>query len=144
MIERLRASMRKSLGLNDFREDVAFTENLELLAVDLDVGAGILSVNDFVVDRNGHFGAVTAVKETTGANGDNDAALRLLFRAVGKKNPTGSFLFRLKRLNDNTIFQRFEVQIFLTDIVKSFQYCEFSFYFWSACANAAQPRLRSG
>ena len=123
------ASLGKSRRLDNLRENVAFTQNLILFAVDFDVGTRILAVDNFVVDGDVHLSAGAVIQEATFASGDDDAALRLFFRAIGKKDTAGGFLFGVERFDDNTIFQRLEIKILFRGHVLSFQYiiCKFNF-----------------
>src|SRR5579872_6974774 len=42
--------------LHDLGQDVAFPEDLQILSLDLDVGAAVFAEQDFVADLDGNFG----------------------------------------------------------------------------------------
>ena len=76
-------------------EDVALAEDDELLAVDLNVGAGVLAVVDRVAGADADLHALAVVVELAGPDGDHLALGRLFLGRVGQDDATLGFLFRV-------------------------------------------------
>src|SRR4051794_14804142 len=84
--------------LDHLREDVALAQDLDLLALDLDVAAGVAAVDDLVAGGDGQGGALAVVQQLAGADREHAAALRLLLGAVGQQDAARGLLLRLQRL----------------------------------------------
>jgi hypothetical protein len=93
-------------GSADDPEDVAFLHDQQVLAVDLDLGAGPFAEQDAVagLDVERRDGAVLALGAT--ADGDDFAFLRLFLGGVGDDDPAGRLLFGLYAPDQHAIVQR--------------------------------------
>ena len=90
-------------GLDDLREHVRLAEHQELVAVDLDLRAPVLRVQDLVALGDVERHALAVVVELAVADGEDLALLGLLLRGVGQDDPTGHGLLLLERLDDHAI-----------------------------------------
>src|SRR5207247_3079911 len=86
-------------------EDVLFAEDLELLALDLDLGAGVLAVVDDVAGLDGEGDALAVLELSARSDGDHLALVRLLLRGVGKDDSPRSLLFGRERAHDHPVAQ---------------------------------------
>src|SRR5689334_3077544 len=88
--------------------DVAFLHDQEILAVDLDLGAGPLAeqhaVADLEVDRDQLAGFVAAAR----ADGDDFALGGLFLGSVGNDDATCGFVFGINALDHDAVVQRAE------------------------------------
>src|SRR5215203_3297149 len=95
--------------LVDHAHDVGLLHDQELLAVDLDLGAGPLAeqhaVADLEVDRNELAGFVAAAW----AYGENLALRRLLLRGVWNDDAAGGLFLGVDALDDDAIVKRTEL-----------------------------------
>ncbi len=57
--------------------DIAFAKDLHFLALDFDVAATVPAVDHRIAIGDAHLAAVSAIEQSTGADGDNGATLRL-------------------------------------------------------------------
>src|ERR1051326_108439 len=94
----------------DHAHDVGLLHNEELVAVDLDLGAGPLAEHHGIagldVDRNELAGLVAAA----GTDGDDFAFLRLLFCGVGNDDAALGLRLGIDTLDDHAVVQRTELQ----------------------------------
>src|ERR1051326_491839 len=94
----------------DHAHDVGLLHNEELVAVDLDLGAGPLAEQHAIagldVDRNELAGLVAAA----GTDGDDFAFLRLLFCGVGNDDAALGLRLGIDTLDDHAVVQRTELQ----------------------------------
>src|SRR5689334_6860151 len=98
-------SLRLDLG-----QDVALAQDEQLLAVDLDLGAAVLAVQDLVALGDVQRDALLAILVVPAvAHGDDLALLRLLLGGVGEDDAAGSRLLLLDRPHDQTIAQGLEL-----------------------------------
>src|SRR4051795_9446103 len=104
------------LGL-DLGEDVGLAEHEQILAVDLDLGAAVLRVQDLVALRDVERNALLAVVVVAAvADGDDLALLRLLLGGVGEDDAAGGRLFLLDRPHDEPVAQRLELHVWMTSL----------------------------
>src|SRR5690349_23185123 len=93
----------------DLGQDVGLAQHEELLALDGDLGAAVLGVEDLVallhVERN----ALVVVAELAVTDGENLAALRLLLGRIGEDDAARRRLLLLYRLDDQAIAQGLEL-----------------------------------
>src|SRR5262245_50779763 len=97
-------------SLRQLREDVALAEDLEFLAVHLDVGAAVLAVQDGVADLDREGDAVAVVVELAGTGGDDLPLLRLLLGGVRQQDAAGGLLLGLSRLDHHAVVERLQGQ----------------------------------
>src|SRR3954451_19429335 len=97
------------LGL-DLGEDVGLAQNEQVLAVDLDLGAAVLGVEDLVALRDVERDALLAfIVEAALAHGDDLALLGLLLGGVGEDDAAGGRLLLLDRPHDEPVAQGLEL-----------------------------------
>src|SRR6516164_1587332 len=77
---------------DNFRENVALTQNLQLFAVDFHLAAAVLAVDHFVADFDRELAAIAAIEELAGPSGENLAALGLFLGRVGKHDAASGHL----------------------------------------------------
>src|SRR5688572_13374837 len=89
-------------------EDVALAEDQVLVAVDLDLRAAVLAVDDLVafLHLEGH---ALAVFEASSSNGEDAATLRLLLGGVREHDATRRDFLLLEHLDDHAIAQRLQI-----------------------------------
>ncbi len=93
-----------SLAVDD-AEDVRLAHDEHVVAVDLDLGAGILAVEDRVAVGDGH-GHVRAVLSLARADGQDGAAHGLLLGGVGDVETAGGLGLGLLGLDDDAVAER--------------------------------------
>src|SRR5580704_289204 len=86
--------------------DVALLHDQEILAVDLDLGAGPFAEKDAVAGLHIKRNELAALVTRAGAHGDDFALLRLLFCGVGNDDPALGLLFAFEAADDHTVVQR--------------------------------------
>src|SRR5205814_8643421 len=92
------------------REHVARGENEILLAVDLDLGAAVLGVDDLVADCDVH-GDALALFEPPGAHGNDLTLLRLLLGGVRDDDPARCLLLCFfERPDDDPVLERLQAE----------------------------------
>jgi len=96
---------------DDLGEDITFAKDLDLGAVDLDVHASELAVENLVANDNGHRNPVTTLEQSAGANGDDGAALRFFLSSIGQYDPTRGGFLGTERLDNDSIVQRIQVHL---------------------------------
>ena len=95
------------LGLDD-GVDVVGAHQQILLAVDLDLVATELTVDDNVTDLDVHGDALTLVVDLASANGNDGAALRLLLSVAGDIQTRSGLLLGLVGLDQDAICKRLQ------------------------------------
>src|SRR3954470_4215934 len=101
-------SLRLDLG-----KDVALAKHEQLLAVDLDLRAAVLAVQDLVACGDVERDALLAILVVAAlADGQDLALLRLLLGGVGEDDAAGGRRFLLDRLDDQPIAQGLELHVF--------------------------------
>src|SRR5688572_1531960 len=96
-------------GLDD-RKEVARRKDEVLISFDLHLGPAVLRIEHAVTDLHVHRDPL-AVLETTGADGDDLALLRLLLGRVGDDDPRRGLLRPLfDRLDDHAILERLQTE----------------------------------
>ena len=100
--------MRLACGALEHAHDVGLLHDEELLAVDLDLGAGPLAEQHAVacleVDGDELAGFVAGAR----ADGDDFAFLRLLLGGVGNDDAALRLLFAFEAADDDAVVQRTE------------------------------------
>src|SRR5688572_360795 len=95
----------------DAREDVLLRQDQVLLTIELEFGPGVLLVEDalalFELDGN----ALAVVVTVAWADREDAAFHRLLFRCVGKEDPTLSGLIAIEGLDDHAGSERLELDL---------------------------------
>ena len=92
------------------REDVVLAHQQDLLvAVELELLAGVGGEQDDVADLHLQLAALAVLGDPAVAHRDNLALLRLVLRGVGQNDPTGRRVLGLFPLNDHAIAQRLEI-----------------------------------
>jgi hypothetical protein len=97
-------------SLLDDREDVAGRQDQVLLAVDLDLGAAVLGVDDGVPDAHVERNAV-ALLEPARAHRHDRPLLGLLLGRVGDHEAAGGRLLALTGLDDDPVLQRVQLEL---------------------------------
>src|SRR3990172_419623 len=100
-----------SLSLLDYGEDIGFFEDEELPVFDLDFRAGVLGEEDDVALLHVHRDALAVVVGAAGADGQDLAFLRLLFRRLRQDDAAGRLLLFFERVDDHAVAQRLEVHL---------------------------------
>src|SRR5690606_30028168 len=104
----LAAPCRRRLLLNN-RQDVPFAHDEVLVAVDDDLGARVLGVDDPVAFLDRHLEALAFLVDPARAHGHHLALLRPLLGGVRKQNAARGALLFLERLNDYPVGQGLQV-----------------------------------
>src|SRR4051794_33264650 len=98
--------------LGDLREHVGLAQDEQVLALDLDLRAAVLGVEDLValahVERDALVGAVVPAAVT---DGQDLALLGLLLRGVGEHETGRGGLLLLDRLDDQAVAERLELHV---------------------------------
>src|SRR4051795_4823623 len=109
------------LGL-DLGEDVGLAEHEQILAVDLDLGAAVLRVEDLVALRDVERNALLALVVVTAvADGDDLSLLRLFLGGVGEDDAAGGRLLLLDRPHDEPVAQGLELHVWKTSSGKGWK-----------------------
>src|ERR1700728_1259696 len=102
----------KRLELLDLGENVGLTQDQQVLAVDLDLGAAVLAVEDLVALAHVKRRALAGVLvDLAVADGQDLALLGLLLGGIRKDDPTCRGLLFLDRPNDQTIAQGLKIHL---------------------------------
>ena len=89
-------AMRQAVGYFSMTARTSrLAQDHELLAVDLDLRAGVLAVEHLVALLHAHLAALAAVQQLARADGDDLAALRLFLGRVRQDDPAGGLLLGL-------------------------------------------------
>src|SRR3954447_2205658 len=98
------SSVLKSWGLAGYYgQHVGLAKDEQVLAVDGDLRAAVLRVQDLVTVRDVDRDALAVVRDLAVAYSQHLAALRLLLRGVGEDDAAGRRLLLLYRLDDQPI-----------------------------------------
>src|SRR4051812_27466098 len=93
----------------DLRQHVGLAQDEQVLAVDDDVRAAVLRVEDLVALRHVERDALAVVADLAVAGCEYLAALRLFLRGVGEDDAAGGRLLLLDHLDDQTIAEGLEL-----------------------------------
>src|SRR5664279_2396373 len=93
----------------DDRENVLLAHDEHVLAVDLELGAGVLRVQDLVADGDVHLLARPVLEDPARSDRESRPFLGLLLRGVRQDNPALGDLFARRRLDDDPIAERPEL-----------------------------------
>src|SRR5690348_2436133 len=93
-------------SLLDDRNEVFFAHDEQFLAIDLDLGAGILAEQHGVAGLDRHRADLAVVEDLAGTDGDDLALDRLFGSGVGDYDATGRLRLGLKTLDDDAVVQR--------------------------------------
>ena len=95
----------------DLGKDVGLAKDQQVLALDLDLGAAVLAVEDGVALSDVERDPLLAfIVEPAVADGDDLAALRLLLRGIGEDDAAGGRLLLLDGPHDQPIAKGLELQ----------------------------------
>src|SRR5271166_638551 len=97
--------------LDDLGQDVGFAQDLDFLAVHLDLGARVLAEEDLVPLDHADLGTLAGIEQLAGAYRQHLAALGFLLGRIGKDDTAGRLLFRLDLLNHHPVFQGTNCQL---------------------------------
>src|SRR5262245_9282916 len=92
-------------------QDVVLVHDEVLFAVELDLAAGVLPVQDLVADLHVHGEHLAVLGGLALAGGHHEALLRLLLRAVRDDDPAALRLLRLDRLDQDAVAQRLDLHL---------------------------------
>src|SRR5580765_1528538 len=94
---------------NNLGEHVRLTQDQNLVGTDLDLGPAVLAEDDLVAFLEIHLDVLPVLVPSTGAYGEDLAALRLLLRRVGQHDAADSGLFLVEDLHDQTVTKWLQV-----------------------------------
>ena len=94
----------------DDRENVAFAQDEQFLAIHLDLGAGIFGEQYLVADLQIHGHTLAFFVAVARTHRQNFAFLRLLFGGLWQDDPARSDLFLFDRFDNHASAQRFELE----------------------------------
>ena len=109
-IRRRRVGAGEAASVLDDREDVLLADDEEILEIDLELGPGVLRVQDLVADSDIHGLARTVVEGLARAGGEDDALLGLLLRGVRQDDARLRHLLTRRGLDDEAVAQRAELR----------------------------------
>jgi hypothetical protein len=93
-------------GIGGGVESACFAHDEQFLAVDLDLGAGILAEQHLVASLDGQRAHLAVLEDLAGADGDDLALDRLLGCCVWNDDAAGRLGFGLQALDDHAVVQR--------------------------------------
>ncbi len=99
-------SLDTATHLQDLGQNVRLTQNLDLLTVDLDLGARILAEKHLVALDHADRSPLARVQKLAGPNRQHLPPLRLLLRRIGKHNPASRLFLGFNLLNHHTVLER--------------------------------------
>ena len=102
---RPQAAFFEAVRALDDAHDVGFLHDQEVLAIDLDLGAGPLAEQDAVAGLDVERHELAALVAGAGADGDDFAFLRLLLGGVGDDDAAGRLLFGFDAADDDAVVQ---------------------------------------
>src|SRR4249919_1546659 len=100
------AGRRRRPSVRDDRQDVLLADDEKLVTVDLELGPGVLRVEDLVAALDVHGLALAVIEDAAGAGGDDRALLGLLLGGVGQDDAALGHLLAGARLDDHAVAQR--------------------------------------
>src|SRR6478736_10021345 len=104
-------NVRSDQGSADDPHDVAFLHDQQVLAVDLDLGAGPLAEQDAVAGLHFQRVDLTLLVAGAGADGDDLALARLFLGGVGDDDAPGGLFLGLDAADEHAIVQRTECHV---------------------------------
>src|SRR5215831_16759843 len=117
----IRTSVLRSLCavlcLGEHAHDVGFLHDQQILAVELDFGAGPFSEQHLVSDLHIDRGQLPRLVAGAGAGREDPALLRLLARGVRNDDAAGGLLLGFDALHEHTVVQRTELGFRHDDLV---------------------------
>src|SRR5262249_41067195 len=93
----------KSLGLADLREYVRLAQDEQFIAVDGDLGASVLGVEDLIALTHVQRPAAAVLLDGSVADSEHLALLRLLLGRVGENDSACGRLLLIDRLHDQAV-----------------------------------------
>src|SRR5262245_24065518 len=90
----------------DDREDVLLADDEELVVLELELGPGVLAVEDLLPDLDVHRLALAVVEDPARPDGEDLALLRLLLRGVRQDDAALRHLLAWRRLDDDSVAER--------------------------------------
>src|SRR6185503_11737172 len=93
----------------DDGEDVLLADDEELVLIELELGPGVLAVEDLLADLDVHRLALAVVEDAARADGEDLALLRLLLRGVRQDQAALRHLLARRRLHDDPVAERREL-----------------------------------
>src|SRR5262245_10376537 len=93
-------------GCLQYAHDVALFHDQQLLAVDLDLGAGPFAEQDAVADLEIDWDQLAGLVAAAGADRDDLALARLLLGGVGDDDAAGGLLLGVNALDDDAVVKR--------------------------------------
>src|SRR5690606_5234461 len=100
-------------GMLDDPENVALLHDQQLLAVDLDLGAGPFAEQDAITGFHIERDEFTLLVAGTWASRDDLALLRLLLGGVGNDDAAGRLLLGIEAAHDDTVMEWAEMHAIL-------------------------------
>src|SRR3954469_19467703 len=94
----------------DDRQDVLLTHDEQVIAFELEFGAGVLRVEDLVPDLHVHGLALAVLEDLPRSGGDDLALLGLLLRGVRQDDAALRHLLARARLDDHAVTERAELR----------------------------------
>src|SRR3954465_1412007 len=101
---------RSRPGSADDREDVLLADDEQLVVLDLELGPGVLAVEDLVAGLDVHRLALAVIEDPAWADGEDRALLGLLLRGVRQHDSALGRLLAGSRLHDDAIAERLEAR----------------------------------
>src|SRR5579864_1264515 len=102
---------RPPSALSDHAHDVGLLHDQELVAVELDLGARPFAEQHAVAGLDAHRRELAAFVAAAGADGDDFALLRLLFRGVGNDDAALGLFLGVDTLDDHPVMKRPELEL---------------------------------
>src|SRR5436190_3145360 len=103
--------MPTSTSAGDDREDVLLADDEQLVAVDLELRAGVLRVQDLVAGLDVHGLALAVLEDLPRPGGDDQPLLGLLLRGIGQDDAALGHLLALGRLDHDAVTERAELRL---------------------------------
>src|SRR3954453_12189630 len=96
------SAARSRLGSADDREDVLLADDEQLVVLDLELGPGVLAVEDLVAGLDVHRLALAVIEDPAWADGEDRALLGLLLRGVRQHDSALRHLLAGRGLDDDS------------------------------------------
>src|SRR4029079_7103315 len=94
----------------DDRQDVLLADDEQFVVVDLELGPGVLGVQDLVPFLDVHGLALAVLEDLPGAGGDDRAFLGLLLYTIRQDDAALCYLLPGGRLDDDAVAERTELR----------------------------------
>src|ERR671923_841379 len=91
------------------REHVRLSEDQNFVGAELDLGPAVLAEDDLVAFLEIHLDVLPVLVPSTGTDGEDAAALRLLLRRIRQHDAADRRLFVLEDLHDQAVTKRLQV-----------------------------------